>query len=225
MAADRLDCRAVRLDAKTGHRQIDRLPQLWSVYAAALAAVDVNPVIRPPLRRVDPALDYADLEAGEKRVPHLGFSVTIAIREKNNVRRTNSNNSVARRADTETCRQSVGPNFGAIHRAVAVVIDHFFDCPKLLSLGAAHGVLVGCDAPDDTVKFAGLVQFLNVVLTLSIVAVEFADEEVAVRVPADTGGLADERLGDDELQSEAIRQLHPLEAFSRRQRLGCVNWF
>ena len=225
MAADRLDCRAVRLDAKTGHRQIDRLHQLWSVDAAALAAVDVNPVIRPPLRRVDPALDYADLEAGEKRVPHLGFSVTITIREKNNVRRTNGNNPAARWADTETGRQSVGPNLGAIHRAVTVVIDHFFNRPKLLVLSAAYGVLVGCDAPDDTVEFAGLVQFLNVVLALSIVAVQFADKEAAVRVPADTGGLADERLGDDELQPEAVRQLDPLEAFGWRQRLGCVNWF
>ena len=204
MAADRLDCRAIRLDAKTAHRQIDRLHQLWSVDAAALAAVDVNPVIRPPLRRVDPALDYADLEAGEKRVPHFGLSVTIAIREKNNVRRTNGNNSAARRADTETGRQSVGPNLGAINRAIAVVIDHFFDCSKLLGLGAAYGVLVGCNAPDDTVEFACLVQFLNVVLPLSIVAVEFADEEVAMRIPADTGGLAYERLGDDEFQPEAV---------------------
>ncbi len=30
---------------------------------------------------------------------------------------------------------------------------------------------------------------------------------------------------DDELQPEAVRQLHPLEAFGWRQRLGCVNWF
>ena len=46
-----------------------------------------------------------------------------------------------------------------------------------------------------------------------------------MRVPADAGGLADERLGGDEFQPEAVRQLHPSGTFGGGERLGRVRRF
>ena len=112
-----------------------------------------------------------------------------------------------------------------IHHAVAVGVDQPLDGAELFLLGAAHGVLVGGDAPDDTVELSGLVQLLDVELALDIVAVQFADEEVAVRVPADAGGLADERLGGDQFQPEAGREVHELGTFGGGERLGCISRF
>ena len=199
MAADRFDRGAVRLDAKTGHRQVHRSGEIEAGDPPALAAVDVNPVVRPPLRLIDPALDHADLEAGEQCLPHLGLAVAVPVREKNDVRRTHRDDPVARRADAEAGGEAVHPGFDAIHHAVAIVIDQFLYCASLLGLSTAHRILVGGDAADDAVEFTGLVQLLDVELPLAVVAVQLGDEEVALSIPTDAGRLADERFGGDQL--------------------------
>ena len=157
VAADRFDRGAVRLDAKTGHRQVHRSGEIGAGDPPALAAVDVNPVVRPPLRLIDPALDHADLEAGEQCLPHLGLAVAVPVREKNDVRRTHRDDPVARRADAEAGWDAVHPGFDAIHHAVAIVIDQFLDCANLLGLSTVHRILVGGDPADDAVEFTGLV--------------------------------------------------------------------
>ena len=190
-----------------------------------MAAVDVNPVVRPPLRLIDPTLNHADLEAGEQRLPHLGLAVAVPVREKNDVRCTNRDDTVACRAYTEAGGDAVHPGLDAIHHAVAVVIYQFLDRANLLGLSTAHRILVGGDAADHTVEFTGLVQLLDVELPLAVVAVQLGDEEVALRIPADAGRLADERFGGDQLEAKPVRQLDGLEAFGGRERLGGIGRF
>ena len=128
-------------------------------------------------------------------------------------------------ADAEAGRQPVGPHLGVIHHAVAVGVDQTLDGAELFLLGSAHGVLIGGDAPYDTVKLSGLVQLLNVELALDIVAVQFADKEIAMRVPADAGGLADERLGGYQFQTEAGREVHEFGTLGGGERLWCIGRF
>ena len=52
---------------------------------------------------------------------------------------------------------------------------------------------------------------------------QLGNKEVAFRIPADAGGLADDWLGGDQFQPEAVRQADGLEALGGGKRLGGVG--
>ena len=74
----------------------------------------------------------------------------------------------------------------------------------MVALGFGDGFGGSGNAADLGVELAGLVELLDIVLAFEIVAVEFGDEQAAVGVPAQAGGLLDKGFGGKKLKVETL---------------------
>src|SRR5262249_27768148 len=128
-AADhRLDRRPLWLDAEIGVGELHRLLQVSPAdRAAAGAAADIDPVIRPPLRTVDAALEGPLREPLEQHLAGLGPAVPVAVGEEEDLRLTRGDDPAPCRADPETGRQAIGPDLGAVHAAVTIGVVQSLD--------------------------------------------------------------------------------------------------
>jgi hypothetical protein len=103
-----------------------------------------------------------------------------------------------RRRDAVTRRQSVRPHDGFVHDSVAIGVAQELHGAVGFGLGFLFGLLAGLDAAHFEVELAGFVQLVDVILAFDVVAVQFADKAAAFVIPADAGGLVDERFAGEE---------------------------
>src|SRR5262249_14266078 len=201
-AGHRLDHRPVGLDAEIGVGELDRPLQVFPAdRAATRAAADIDPVIRPPLRTVDAALERPFREPLEQHLANLGPAVPVAVGEEEDLRLAGGHDSVPCRTDSEAGRQAIGPALRAIHAAVAIDVGQPLDRAVRPGLGRLLVPLVRLDPPHHAVELPRLIQLLDVVLPFQVVAVQLADEELTALIPAHARRLADERLARDQLDA------------------------
>ena len=191
--------------------------------SAAPTASEVNPAIRTPLRRVDPAFEFARGKAGEEHVARLGFPVAIAIGEKHDVRRARHNDAAARGHESVDRRQVRGPYIGRVHAAVAIGVTKPFYHAERAGLRRAFEFFVGLHPAHLRVQLAGLVEFLDVELAREIVSVQFGDKHLPALIPAHRRRRRDKRLAGDDLHAETLRQLERRGASLGRERLRCIR--
>ena len=226
-AADRrLDRRPVGLDAEIGVGELHRPIQVFSAdRAAAGAAADVDPVIRPPLRAVDAALERPSRKALEQHLADLGLAVPVAVGEEEDLRLADGDDPAPRRADPEAGRQAIGPDLRAVHAAVAVDVVQSLDRAVRLGVRSLLVPLVRLDPPHHAVELPGPVQLLDVVLPFQVVAVQLADEESPTLIPAHARGLADERLARHQLDAKPRGYLESPGTLVRGERSGGIVRF
>src|SRR5215472_3606295 len=94
-AGHRLDRRPLGLDAEIDVGELYRLLQVFPADRAATgAAADIDPVIRPPLRAVDAALERPFREPLVQHLADLGPAVPVAVGEEEDLRLTGGDDSV-----------------------------------------------------------------------------------------------------------------------------------
>ena len=120
--------------------------------------------------------------------------VSDAVGEKENLRLTRGDDPAPRRADSETGRQPIGPDKGAVHAAIAIEVVQSLDRAVRLGLGGLLVPLVRLDPAHHPVELPAPVQLLDVVLPFQVVAVQFGDEELPALIPAHARRLVEERL-------------------------------
>src|SRR5262249_27982369 len=168
------------------------------------AAADIDPVIRPPLRAVDAALERPFREPLEQHLAYLGPAVSVAVGEEEDLRLACSDDSAPCRADPEAGRQAIGPDLRAIHATVAIEVGQPLDRAVRLGLRGLLVPLVRLDPPHHAIELPGPVQLLDVVLPFLVVPVQLADEELPALIPAHARRLADERLARDQLDAKPL---------------------
>lgn len=186
---DRFDRGPVRANAKVRPGQLHGLGQAGiRDLTAARATAEIDPTVRTPPRRVDPALQRTGAKPGEKRLPHLGLAVAITIREEENVRRTGDDQAAPRRHQAISWQQVRRSNLRVVHTSVTIGVPEELDH----AVGSRRdGILepfLGLDPANHGVELSALVEFLDVELAFEILPVELADEKAPVLVPAQTGG-------------------------------------
>ena len=223
-AHERLDRGAVGLEAEVGRRQVHRLLQVRPRdQAAAGPRARVDPVVVAPLRLVDAPLEDAHREAFIEHLADLGHAVAIAISKIDDLRGRSGDDAVAGGADPVAGGQVVGEDRRLVHHAVAVGVGEQLDRAVGRGFGLGLGLWRRGDPPHLHVELPGLVGLLDVELSLEVVAVEFRDEEPALRIPADARRLVDQRLGRDELHLQSRRHAERGMRIPRRERPGRVG--
>jgi hypothetical protein len=225
-ADERLDRGAVGLETEVGGRQVHRLLQIRpGDPAAARAGAGVDPIVVSPLRLVDAPLEDAHGESFVEHLADLGHAVAVAVGEIDDLGGGRGNDAVAGGADPVAGGQVVGEDRRLVHHAVAVGVGEELD----RAVGGGVGLFLGLgrrgDPPHLHVELPGLVGLLDVELPLEVVAVEFGDEEPALRIPADARRLVDERLGRNELHLQSRGHAEGGMRILRRERLGGVGGF
>src|SRR5262249_24761180 len=84
-------------------------------------------------------------------------------------------------------------------------------------------LLAGRDTANSLVEHAGIVQLEDVVVAVSVVAVQLADVDASARIETHPGRLGQKRLGGDELDTEPLWQAEALEALFRLNRFGSIR--
>src|SRR5262249_17118233 len=161
-AGHRLDHRPVGLDAEIGVGELHRLIQVLPADRAATgAATDVDPVIRPPLRTVDAALERPFREPLEQHLADLGPAVPAGGGQAEEPRRAGRDDAARGRANPETGRQAIGPDLRAIHATVAIEVGQPLDRAVRPGLGSLLVPLVRLDPPHHAVELPRLVQLFD----------------------------------------------------------------
>src|SRR5262249_17462193 len=159
------------LDTEVRRRQVDRLLQMRSRDATTTVALaEINPIIRTPLWSVDPALQRTVLKPGEQLLFDFRLPIAIAIGEVPNIRRRGGVHAPAATAPSIARRDVVCTNNGLIHSAVAVRIDEHLDGTLRPSLRFLDRLLVRLNTAHLVIELARLIEFLDVVLSLQVVA-------------------------------------------------------
>ena len=225
-AQERLNRGAVGLEAEVGRRQVDGLCQMRPGDAAAgRPGPRVDPVVVAPLRLVDVALEDAHGEALVEHFADLGHAVAVAVRKVDNLRGRGGDDAVAGGADSVAGGQVVGEDRRLVHHAVAVGVGEQFDRAVGLGVRLGLGLRRRGNPPHLRVELAGLVGLLDVELPLEVVAMEFRDEEPALRIPADARRLVDKRLSRDELHLQSRGHAEGGMRILWRERPGPVGGF
>jgi hypothetical protein len=186
-ANDRLDHGPVRLDPEIGVGKLHRLFQVFSTNRATPgAAPDIDPVIRPPLGTIEAALERPFGESLEQHLANLRPAIAVAVGEEQDLGLTRGDDSSPCRTDPETGRQPIGPDLRAIDATVAVGVAQLLDGAVRLGLRRLLVPLVRLDPAHHPVELPALVQLLDVILPLQVVAVQFGDEELPAFIPAHT---------------------------------------
>ena len=218
-----LDGAAIGADAEIRRAECHGFRQMRSGDVAAVpSASEVEPVVHAPGRRIDAALQIAGAKTGEEFFPHIRFVIPITVFEKNNVRRAGDDDAAVSGRDAITWRQPVSPDHGLVHHAIAIRVTQQFHRAVSLGLGLFPGLLTGLNAPHLHVQFAGLVQFIEIVLPLDIVTVQLAHKQPAALVPAHAGRLGDQRLTGEKFDLHSCGNLEGFRAFGGRQRPGGI---